>query len=420
MIISRSWILGVSVRFGSALLAVGGFVCLAADEGQAQRGGGSCGSSEFTLAVSSSQGDEIRILGPNPQSIVFGINAPGGLEFGPNGDLYAANFNGGTGGNLLRFDGDTFNYVQTFGGSEALVGPDHVTFGPDGNLYVSLVKANQILRYRRDTGAFIDVFVSDSELSRPRDLAFGPDGHLYVANQDTSSVLKYDGASGVFLERFVDPGSGGLQTPIGIVFGPDGELYVSSHDTDQVLRYDGSNGDFLDVFASTNLDGPFDLRFAPDGTLYVASFFTNEVLTYDGSSGAFLNVALTISTPVGLAFSPLGFATPQASLQLSSTTLDQSNGDPLTVDVLVQSGSSGAVWDVFFWIQKPSGTVIRRIKVTDRTIPAELCVTRTIFSGNAGAGVLDELGVYTFGFRINDAGTGGLVAESVEIVTVAP
>ena len=68
-------------------------------------------------------------------------------------------------------------------------------------------------------------------LNFPHALTFGPDGDLYVTSYFQESVLRYDGKTGAFVSAFVGRGSGGLLRPEGIVFGPDGNLDVISSGT---------------------------------------------------------------------------------------------------------------------------------------------------------------------------------------------
>ncbi|MGV3723889.1 MAG: fibronectin type III domain-containing protein, partial [Actinomycetota bacterium] len=82
-----------------------------------------------------------------------------------------------------------------------------------------------------------------------RGITFGPDGNLYVTSPRSDRVLRFHGSTGALLGSFVTAGAGGLDEPAGIRFGPDGALYVSSSTTNDVKRFDGATGQFRDVFA---------------------------------------------------------------------------------------------------------------------------------------------------------------------------
>lgn len=175
---------------------------------------------------------------------------------------------------------------------------------------------NTILLFDEATGTFQGNFTAPGNggLNSPDDLTFGPDGNLYVSSGGSSSQNLLDPAypqnsavlrfspSGQFLG--VAASGNGLTRPYGNAFGPDGSLYVSSFRTNQILRFDGSTGNFLGVFASDNnnglgslngLNGPNGLLFGPDGSLYV----TTEGSADDGSG----NLAFTYESQV-LRYSP--------------------------------------------------------------------------------------------------------------------
>src|SRR5215831_12762337 len=136
---------------------------------------------------------------------------------------------------ILEFT-DKGQFVRDFvaPGSGGLSRPGGVAFGPDGNLYVSSNATNQILRYNGTTGAFMDVFGSGGGLTKPSELVFGPDGNLYVNSQGTNSVLRFNEATGAFMGVFATD-SGINQNSTGLTFGPDGNLYVNSHRNNDVL-----------------------------------------------------------------------------------------------------------------------------------------------------------------------------------------
>jgi len=96
-------------------------------------------------------------------------------------------------------------------------------------VYVSSFDNDAVVRFNADTGAPLGVFVPSGSggLNGPTGLTFGPDGNLYVSSFALNqSVLRYHGKTGQFLGVFVTQQSGGLLGPMDLAFGPDGYLYV--------------------------------------------------------------------------------------------------------------------------------------------------------------------------------------------------
>ena len=94
-----------------------------------------------------------------------------------------------------------------------LASPMDLTFGDDGHLYVSNYTEHNILKYDGSTGVFIDTFASGGGLENPFGLDFGPDVNLYVVSEATNGVNRYDGVTCSFIDNFVASGSGGLRGP---------------------------------------------------------------------------------------------------------------------------------------------------------------------------------------------------------------
>src|SRR5262245_4373885 len=185
-----------------------------------------------------------------------GLEHPSYMVFGPDGqndgnlDLYVA---AGHEGAIYRYDGTTgaFKGVFVTAASGGLDAPFGMVFGADGNLYVAsgnwFTSSNgpfytgdfppgAVLRFEGPSGpnpgAFLGTFVAGGSggLASPNGILFGPDGDLYVASSalaghgalparpGTSQVLRYDGTTGAFLGTFVTPDSGGLRFPTFLTF----------------------------------------------------------------------------------------------------------------------------------------------------------------------------------------------------------
>ena len=177
-----------------------------------------------------------------------GLWHPIGHVFGPSGrgrqlDLYVGDV---TSNSILRYDGATGAFLGAFVASQSggLQAPAGMSFGPDGNLYVA--SSRSVMRFQGAFGKFPGspmpsagnsgadfVSAGSGGLLGPLAAIFGPDGNgdgnqdLYVANWLSNAgdikaregnVKRFDGVTGAFIDTFVPTGSGGLKGPGLIAF----------------------------------------------------------------------------------------------------------------------------------------------------------------------------------------------------------
>lgn len=194
-----------------------------------------------------------------------GLVAPKGIAFDKNGLLYVSSATD----QILRYNADgTFKDVFVDGlGKEGggLDDPYGLAFGPDERLYVVDRVNSGVLRYDGITGHYIDTFTTGAPLIEPTDIKFGPTGNIFVTNSGGSSLLIFNGNNGQLLDTI---GTGDLHAPTGIAF-REKTLYVANQTQHNVVRYDGSAMNWPQFVAAGagGLDGPMYMLFTENKTL---------------------------------------------------------------------------------------------------------------------------------------------------------
>jgi hypothetical protein len=253
-------------------------------------------------------------------------------------DLLIANV--GT-NSILRYN-EASNTLSTFtsGDGGALSVPHGMTYGPDGNLYVSSLGTGSILEYNGQTGVFMGTLVphtvGNQTLQYPNGIAFDPNNphSLYIASYYDNAIERYDTVAHTLTVYATLPTTAGTlahtQGPTGLVFGSDGNLYVNDStqaNGSQIREYNVSTGDTVgrSIISGTSdtvthLNAPAQLAFGPSNgasppLLIDTSFYQNTVnsykLSYQGGQivGSFIHQLAGVSPgglnePGGVAYDP--------------------------------------------------------------------------------------------------------------------
>ncbi len=253
-----------------------------------------------------------------------GLLGTAGLTIGPDGNIYVASKDSGE---VLFFDGKTGTplpsplpggrdglFAVLRDGSHPNSGPGPLRFGPDGNLYVADYGGTTIRAYNGTTG--IELPTVATGFGPPAGLAFAPNGDLYASNYGTGAVIRI--RNGV-KTTFIASGTGPILTPSSLLFLADGDLLVVSMFANEIHRY-SSTGAYRGVFATIAPDPPdagftnypSDIAFDPDGNILVAVLgATNppdnrgQLLRYELSrdhnviAGTLLDTLVDASPPIG-------------------------------------------------------------------------------------------------------------------------
>lgn len=162
---------------------------------------------------------------------------------------------------------DFSSFIGSTGNTTGEFHPRGVVFGPDGLLYVSLFSEvnpvlGWILSYNSHTGAVRVVAAYNPgagdctrDLHRPEGLTFGPDGNLYVTSfrsgaGDTDKILTFNAATGACLSSIVlDQANQPRAFAQALLFGPGGALFVpisgNGTETGAVRKYDVGQKTFV-------------------------------------------------------------------------------------------------------------------------------------------------------------------------------
>lgn len=226
------------------------------------------------------------------------LSDPAGLAFGTGGDVFVGNRHGNASpSSISRFvyDSGTDSYVAngTITGN-SLFGVHGINFAPNGELFASNVNG-PISRFTFPGG--VPTANGTMGSGPARDVFLSADGRWgYVTQGVSANLLKYDLATGNLVNTFAIAGGGGLHN--GSWYGSD--LYIAAFSGNAVakIQFD-ANGDVVgsSTFASA---APISLDFSPDGQeMFVASHTSGLITRYANSGGSWVQSG-TINVGVNL------------------------------------------------------------------------------------------------------------------------
>jgi len=214
------------------------------------------------IYVSEHDGQRISVFSPTGANLLTITTPykPGGVQVGPDGTIYVADY---FGGKIFRYSASGTD-LGLFA-STPLVQTDFMAFDAGGNLYVTGVTDSllEVVRRVSPTGADLGDFVTG--FSGPSGIAFDAAGNLYVASFNSDIIQKYS-ALGADLGPFAALGLSASM--FGIAFDASGNLYVANFAERSIHKFSPAGVEQLPVFISTGLDPrsrPRDLVIVPRG-----------------------------------------------------------------------------------------------------------------------------------------------------------
>lgn len=193
-----------------------------------------------------------------------GLNRPDGFALDASGNLFVANWGGGSGHIVLKISAP--DLVTIF--DAACDAPDALAFDAAGNLYISNYNSGVITK-TTPAGVKIDFA---GGLINPSALALDRDGNLYASNFGGKTVSK------ITPEGEISTFASGFSAPLGLVFDPEGNLFVADYHTGMVHKITPDRT--LSVFATVPNPANSRIQYlarGPSGNLYLPSYGHHQI-----------------------------------------------------------------------------------------------------------------------------------------------
>ncbi|ABW13090.1 SMP-30/Gluconolaconase/LRE domain protein [Parafrankia sp. EAN1pec] len=180
-----------------------------------------------------------------------------------------------------------------------LFGANGLRTGPDGRVYVAQVTGSQISALDVETGQLETISAKGGAIIAPDDVAFGPQGDLYATEvmDGRVSVRGADGTTRVLRDDL--PSVNGITVH-------QGRLFVNECRVGGRLMELDLNGGAPRVLLE-DLAMPNAMEVGPDGLLYYPVMGTNDIWRIDPEGGEPQRVVGDLGVPDSLKFDPEGF-----------------------------------------------------------------------------------------------------------------
>ncbi|MCL6480542.1 MAG: carboxypeptidase regulatory-like domain-containing protein [Firmicutes bacterium] len=159
--------------------------------------------------------------------------------------------------------------------------PQDPAIDPAGNLWLTLMRANQLARLDPATGQW-KLFTAPTPNSAPHGLVSDRAGNLWYTANRAGKIGRLDAASGQITEYNLPPEAGDPHTP---VFGPDGALWFTVQRANQILRLDPQNGAVRSYPVPTPEARPYGIVVGPDQALWFCEFGTGKLGRLNPTTG---------------------------------------------------------------------------------------------------------------------------------------
>ncbi|MGC2485825.1 MAG: hypothetical protein WA359_06255 [Acidimicrobiales bacterium] len=271
----------------------------------------------------------------------IGSEAPFGLSFDANGDLFGASLGTDQITVIPAHTGTIFGQSMTadvetnLHATAGINSPAAVDFDADGDLFASSNDTGAVTVVPSHTGTIFgqsmtadvaSTLSAASGLTAPQGLAFDASGNLFVTNSEANTVTVLPASTGTIFGQSVTAdvaatveAATGLKEPVGIDFDAGGDLYIAD-ESDNSLSMVPANAVPAPMVPTTTLstsfaglDGPIDMAFDAGGDLFVSNTTSNTITVDPASTGTLFgqsvsaDMATTLSAATGLS-GPYGIA----------------------------------------------------------------------------------------------------------------